>query len=183
MLVLKTGNAIAGQVVDERGIGVPDMKVGCKRTETRGGIAIERFAAEEATTTDPNGYFTLAGIAEETASVRAFGKKHSAAIAADVKVGTGDLILRVERLGTVEGVLVDTEGKPIADSRISARGPSARDSEFDFELLDDLPVGGGGGSTITGADGTFVLDGVPPDRKSTRLNSSHSSVSRMPSSA
>ena len=36
---------------------------------------------------------------------------------------------------------------------------------------------------LPGADGFEVLEYVKPDRKSTRLNSSHTDISRMPSSA
>ena len=162
VLVVKPGNAIAGQVVDERGIGVADFKVGSKRTEARGGVSIERFAPDEATTTDGNGYFTLSGLSDETATVRAFGPGHSSAMASDVKVGTGDLVLRVERFGAVEGVLVDAEGKPIEGS--SVRAQTAGMPEVDsmvLEDLDGLQIPGRGGAK-TAADGSFRLEGVRP---------------------
>ena len=162
VLVVNPGNAIAGQVVDERGVGVAEFKVGCKRMEARGGVSIERFAPDEATTTDGNGYFTLSGLAEELASVRAFGKNHSTAVASDVKVGTGDLVMRVERLGAVEGVLVDGEGKPVADSTVRAQGAGAPEADgVLLEEFDDLPMPGRS-TTKTGADGSFRLEGVRP---------------------
>ena len=51
-------------------------------------------------------------------------------------------------------------------------------------LTDTIQIAGGGAHTVAlKADGTVWTWGWNGDRKSTRLNSSHSSVSRMPSSA
>jgi protocatechuate 3,4-dioxygenase beta subunit len=165
VLVVKPGKAIAGQVVDDRGIGVAKMKVGSQRREAHGGMDIERFSSDESTTTDDNGYFTLSGLAEETASVRAFGPGHTSASASDVQVGTGNLVLRVERLGIVEGVLVGTDGAPIAGSRVSSQGGAAANPLLDGITVDDLdldgPPGAGRGA-VTAADGSFRLESVRP---------------------
>ena len=48
---------------------------------------------------------------------------------------------------------------------------------------EDTIQGSASADTLRAAGGDDVLDGGDGDRKSTRLNSSHSSVSRMPSSA
>lgn len=161
VLVVKPGRAIAGQVVDDRGVGVAGMKVGSKRKEVRGAIDIERFSSDEATTTDAHGYFTLSGLADEVASVRAFGPGHSPATAVDVPVGTGNLVLRVERLGIVEGVLVATDGSPIAGSRVIAQAADAvADGLVMAEDLGFEPPGREG--VVTGADGAFRLDSVRP---------------------
>ena len=163
VLVVKPGNAIAGQVVDDRGVGVANMKVGSKRKEVKGAVDIERFSADEATNTDANGYFTLSGLAEEAASVRAFGPGHSSATAADVPIGTGNLVLRVERLGVVEGVLVGADGKPIAGSRVTAQGAGGPGEGL--MVSDDFVLDGPPGRydpATTAADGTFRLDSVKP---------------------
>ncbi len=159
VLVVKPGNAIAGQVVDDRGVGVKDMKVGSRRKEAKGGVAIERFASDEATTTDANGYFTLSGLADEPASVRAFGPGHSSATAPDVPVGTGNLVLRGERLGTVEGVLVGADGAPIAGSHIQAQAASTSGEGLLLDALDIDPIRNG---AETAADGSFTLASVKP---------------------
>jgi hypothetical protein len=167
VVVVRPGNAIAGQVVDDRGVGVGGMKVGSKRKEVRGAVDIERFTPDEATTTDTNGFFTLAGLAEEHATVRAFGPGHSPASTADVAVGTGNLVLRVDRLGAIEGVLVGADGQPIAGSRVRARAPLAEQTvgaphgeELPFAELDfDGPRGSG---ATTGADGAFRIESVRP---------------------
>ena len=84
---------------------------------------------------------------------------------------------------TVSGTVTDKKGNPIPGAKVEIKG--------------------GTESTITELDGTFTLETkipaqkvkvyyvgmqskeqkVKPDRKSTRLNSSHPSSSRMPSSA
>lgn len=163
VLVVKPGNAIAGQVVDDRGVGVAGMKVASKRKESHGGVDVERFTADEATVTDANGYFTLAGLVEETATIRTFGPGHASVTLADVAVGTGNLLLRVDRLAVIEGVLVDGAGSPIEKSRVSASlamkgGPGmvvAEDLDFD-------PIGDGLGRAVTAADGSFRVENVRP---------------------
>lgn len=164
VLVVRPGNAIAGQVVDDRGVGVPDMKVGSKRKEVHGAVDIERFTPDEATTTDRNGFFTLSGLSEEAATVRAFGPGHSSAVAADVAVGTGNLVLRVERYGIVEGVLQGQDGTPIAGSRVRAQRdgvPVDADEPFAMWSIDGVPETAGRGA-VTAADGTFRLESVKP---------------------
>lgn len=162
ILVVKPGDAIAGQVVDDRGVGVASMKVGAKRKEARAGMDIERFSADEATTTDQNGYFTLSGLADKVATVRAFGKGHTSASMADVEVGTGNLVLKVERLGSVEGVLLGPDGTPIAGSRVQAGGPE--EGAMFLEDGGDPLMGGTRSGVTTGADGSFRLENVKPGK-------------------
>jgi protocatechuate 3,4-dioxygenase beta subunit len=163
VLVVRPGNAIAGQVVDDRGRGVAAIKVGSKRKQALGGMDIERFTPDEAATTDDNGYFTLSGLDDEVVSVRAFGKGYTAAVANEVAVGTGDLLLRVERLGVVEGVLLDTAGAAVVGSRVSIGAPAEDGGlEVVLEDLEGLPMPSGQGRAVTAADGTFRIEGVRP---------------------
>jgi protocatechuate 3,4-dioxygenase beta subunit len=162
VLVVKPGNAIAGQVVDDRGVGVAGMKVGSKLREKAGDIEIERFSGADATTTDANGFFTLSGLAEKTATVRAFGPGHSTAVASDVAVGTGNLVLQVQRYGTIEGVLVAADGTPIVGSRVRVDAEGASDAPPSMDDMD--PMFEGLASTKTGADGTFTLRSVKPGK-------------------
>ncbi len=118
VLELREGSSIAGRVVDDRGLPVPDFKVGIRRSEDFGGLSIERFTPEEATRTDEHGMFVVAGIEQPTATVHAFGNGYTSAQQADVPVGTVDLLLRVSRLGSVSGILQDVSGLPIAGSKV-----------------------------------------------------------------
>jgi len=86
VLVVKPGQAIVGQVLDDRGLPVAGLRVGSKRKEARGGVDIERFTPDEAATTDRGGYFDAGRLSGETATVRAFGAGHTAAVAHDVPI-------------------------------------------------------------------------------------------------
>lgn len=160
VLVVRPGRAIAGQVVDERGVGVAGCRVGSQRVEVRGAMNIQRFSSDEATTSDAAGFFTLAGLREGTATIRAFGPGHTTAMATDVAVGTGDLVLRVQRLAAIEGVLVAADGSPIAGSLVTIE-PAARAAPR-FERPDEMPSVGRRSSATTGRDGTFRVESVTP---------------------
>ncbi len=150
VLVLQAGNAIAGQVVDDRGLPVTGIRVGAMRHEERGALSVQRFAADESTTTDEHGWFTLAGLVGETATVRAWGEGHATVTQPNVPTGTSTLLLRALRFGSVRGVLRDRAGQPIAGSRVTASEAGAA-----VRLLD-------GDAAVTAADGTFRIDDVPP---------------------
>jgi len=164
VVTLRTGQAIAGRVVDDRGVGVAAAKVGAKRKEVRAGMDVERFTADEAAVTDANGWFTLTGLADDVVTVSAFGKEHTTATAADVAIGTMDVVLRVERLGAIEGVLVGADGAPIAGSEVRLGGPSGDGAlEFVGEEIDAVVVPMRRNRPArSGADGAFRLEGVKP---------------------
>ncbi len=207
-LRLSRGNAIAGQVVDDRGVGIVGAKVGCMRSEKLEGMYIQRFDDEEATTTDDRGFFTIAGLEGETATVRATHRGHKGADLASVRVGSGNVVLRMERLASISGTLRDSNGKPIAKSRVTARrAPQANARPVPAEVEDDVaaswmlaPVGDfdqvdiagdlppgidaevdsqpRAGLAITADDGTFVIEGVRPGAVVVRANGAHRPVER-----
>lgn len=167
VLVLEQGHAIAGQVVDDRGMPVAGIKVGAKRSERRAGVEVERFTPDEAATTDARGWFTLAGLTGETAAVRTWGTGYTTAVEPNVAVGTGNLLLRVQRTGSIAGVLVDAQGQPIAGSEITAVRASGRGDGDAVEVaLHEaavrLPMLGDRSMAVTAADGSFMLASVPP---------------------
>lgn len=166
VLVVRPGRAIAGQVVDERGVGVAGMKVGSQRKEARGGLEIERFTADEATTTDAGGFFTLAGLGDDLVTVRTHGPGHTSARLDEVQVGDGNVVLRVQRLGVVEGVLRGTDGGPIAGSRVRVALPGV-DLEFHEGAAEEFDPMAGPDSfrgAETAADGSFRLENVRPGK-------------------
>lgn len=163
VIVVRPGQAISGQVVDDLGRPVAGCKVGSKRREARGGMDIERFAADEATTTDASGFFTLSGLSDAMVTVRAFQKGYANAVAKDVPVGTGNLLLHVSRLGAIRGVLHAEDGTPIAGSMVRAMPAGQPGGDLRFGLADfDLFEVGESAVTQTAADGSFHLDKVKP---------------------
>lgn len=161
VLVVKPGQAIAGQVVDDVGMPIAGCKVASKRREARGGVDIERFSTAEAAVTDAGGWFTLSGLTGETATVRAMHKGHVNAVAKDVRIGTGDLVFRMTRVGEVRGVLVGADGAPIEGSDVSVQATQTVTIDASADL-DAMDFGGGGDSTRTAADGSFAIRGVRP---------------------
>ena len=103
-----------------------------------------------------------------------------------------------ERPGAAELQTLACVPKTTADAHCSylafiwPQGPPAEDPEAEQRHAGDRGVGGlggeGAGRGLGGGEGANLciinyLANISKDRKSTRLNSSHSSVSRMPSSA
>jgi protocatechuate 3,4-dioxygenase beta subunit len=159
VIVVQPGQAIAGQVVDDRGVGIAGVRVNVRRREIQGAVDIERMTAAEAATTDEQGFFELRGLTGDLVTVRARSKAHAAATIADVKVGTGDLLVRMPRLGSIAGVLTTATGEPIAGSSISVQSGAAESGPGETFFFDDM---GGGANAKTAADGTFRVEGVAP---------------------
>ncbi|MGE3173647.1 MAG: carboxypeptidase regulatory-like domain-containing protein [Planctomycetota bacterium] len=159
-LVVERGQAIAGQVIDDRGVPVAGASVAARRTERSPGVSIQRFSADEATKTDANGFFTLGGLTDETVAVRAQADGHDQAVASSVRVGTGNVVLEIARLATIAGVLKDTAGQPIAGSRITAVAADDRNRGAVFDLAGvDVAARH---RAITAENGAFRLEGVRP---------------------
>lgn len=163
VIVVRPGQAIAGQVIDDRGLGVAGIKVGVRRREQIGGVDLERFSAAEAAVTDTDGFFTLSGLIGDTATVRAFGAGHTSVTQRDVAIGTGNLLLRVERCGRVAGVLVSADGTPIAGSSVSAdRSDGATAMANAVDPDGQLPPLEERSRAKTDELGRFALEDVPP---------------------
>ena len=103
-----------------------------------------------------------------------------------ISIGKG-MALRFDQIGTmgasqtfkVRAVLMDTEtGKPVRMAGYFADGGS-----ITYSITGRTDGGSPSSGNLTTADGFASVTTGSSDRKSTRLNSSHSSVSRMPSSA
>ncbi|MFM1871339.1 MAG: hypothetical protein RL398_761, partial [Planctomycetota bacterium] len=168
---LRQGAAISGRVVDDLGGPVAGCRVAAQRREERGGMRIERFATDEAATTDANGMFTLAGLAGETATIRAFGGGHTECVATNVPVGSGDVLLKVQRLGVIAGVLVAEDGTPIEGSAISVRpGDGTMEEQIGFGDGEGLPLLAGRATAKSAADGSFRLQGVAPGKLTVLAN-------------
>lgn len=159
VLTLARGASVAGTVLDDRGLPVADAKVASYRNRSlAGNIEISGVDAGGAVTTDANGYFALSGIEGERVTLRAWRDGFAPATARDIAIGTGNVTMRLARLGRIAGVLLDTEGRPIEGSRVVARafggGPAVVESGPDM-----LPFGR---DARTDAEGRFEIDGVRP---------------------
>ncbi len=159
VLVVKEGKGIAGFVVDDRGAVVPGARVVAQRREERGSTIVLRFVAGEATTTDERGWFLLRNLEGDKATIRASQDGFTSAFAEDVPVGSTGAELRMMRLGTVRGRLVDLGGAPIVGSTIRAEsqvaGEDPKRAMFDSSRRTFRNV-------ETDAEGAFEVRDVPP---------------------
>ena len=163
IIVVEPGMTISGRVIDERGVGVAGMKVASQRSKSVGGVDIQRFTTDEAAVTDATGNFTLAGLEGSSAMIRATGPGHTKVTLPNVKTGTSNVELRVQRLAEIHGVLVAADGSAIADSTISVSYPTARDGAMGaIEGMVDFDIPYGGPDVKTDADGKFVVQSVNP---------------------
>ena len=76
--------------------------------------------------TDAAGRFRLAGLAGETARLVAWLDGHRRNEAEGVTLGSDDIRIRLDRLATIRGRLVDEAGQPLAGSAIGADADAQR---------------------------------------------------------
>lgn len=163
VIVVMPGRAIAGRVVDDRGVGVAGMKVASQRKQILNGVDIQRFTTDEAALTDELGNFRLAGLEGNTTTLRATGPGHTKAAKSNVKTGSNNVELRVERLGAIHGVLVTADGTPIVGSRVNVKSQQRNGGAVAMaEGLLDFDIPGSGPSVKTDEQGKFALDSVKP---------------------
>ncbi|MGK0303811.1 MAG: hypothetical protein ACI89X_004711, partial [Planctomycetota bacterium] len=163
VIVVKPGRAITGRVLDDRGVGVAGMKVASQRKQILAGVDIQRFTTDEAAVTDELGNFRLAGLDGNTATIRVTGSGHTNTTKPNVKTGSNNVELRVERLGAIHGVLVTADGTPIVGSRITVRSQQRGGGAVEMaEGLLDFDMPGSGSAVKTDELGKFVLDSVKP---------------------
>lgn len=148
---LATGFAIAGRVVDDTGKPIADARVVAQRKSLEGTMSIETTQGDAGTRTDASGSFLLTGLDDHIATIFGSARGHLRQKQADVAVGSNDVVLRLSRLAAIEGVLVDTLGKPIANSGVHGNSDVQPEPFLDRNAF-----------AKTGSDGTFKLTNVIP---------------------
>jgi len=153
VVTLVRGASIAGTVVDDRGLPIAGAKVGVERMrELAPGFQIQSVDDGSQVETDENGYFMVSGVEGPKVSLVAEAEGHVQQSRGDIELGEGSVIFRLDRLGRITGVLLDTEGQPIAGSMVTLNGrpvaPARTDDEGRFELEGVAP-----GSVSLSAEG------------------------------
>ncbi|MHC4079035.1 MAG: carboxypeptidase regulatory-like domain-containing protein, partial [Planctomycetota bacterium] len=159
LIRVQPGGFIVGTVVDDLGQAVAGADVVASRTQQLDPqLKITSFSPGESTRTDASGRFRLANLDTEKATLRVT-KTGLATEQRDIVVGTTDVTIELQRLGAIEGVLVDEHSKPVAGSRISiAGGWRGLANMMALER----------GATITDETGRFRLESVRPGRPQVR---------------
>jgi len=132
VMTLGQGTAITGRVVDQAGDGIEGAllqgykdigKKGMTLQEMLIGlIDLEKIASERAveTRTDPEGYYTLAGLGQSDYSLRASAKGFQPEEKAHVEAGASGVDFVLSKGGTVTGVVVAADGSAIPGATVSA---------------------------------------------------------------
>ncbi|MEZ5966671.1 MAG: carboxypeptidase regulatory-like domain-containing protein [Planctomycetota bacterium] len=156
VVVVTAGRQIAGIVVDDLGVPLAGMKVAADRgRELAPGVHLQATSSSEAALTDASGRFALRGLDNATVNVEAWGPGHARARLSGVEAGSSNLVLELQRLGSIAGRLVDEAGVALAGSAVSAR-PASVVGRFQ---IPDVPSDR---TASTDADGKFVLASVQP---------------------
>ncbi|MCB9872220.1 MAG: carboxypeptidase regulatory-like domain-containing protein [Planctomycetes bacterium] len=152
VITLEAGGFVTGQVLDDQGRPVAGARVTAARVGTLGpGFRVQGFNPGESTTSDEDGNFQLGGLTDTATTLRA--TKEGFARAENTGVSAGQRVaLRLQRLGSVTGVLVDERGAPIAGSSVSAFRSKGQRPMFER------------GAVTTDAEGRFTLKGVTPGK-------------------
>jgi protocatechuate 3,4-dioxygenase beta subunit len=168
-LRLEGGARMVGFVVDDLGRPIAGATVGIGRWREFGAMRsaggslptrMQVFDDADTVETDESGRFELEGLDRSRVSLRAVRDGHQTVVRNDLVAGADPVELRMTRLATVTGVVVDTRGEPIAESRVRRSGGG------------NLP-GVGSDEAITDADGRFELTGVLPGRATLTASGDH----------
>ena len=119
---LRRGASVAGAVFDDVGRPIAGARVGALRSRrVSSGIDVQQFNSSDMVETGENGGFVLAGIEGDSVTLRISAAGHASESEANVVVGRTDVIVQLQRLGSVSGVLRDPNGAAIANSEVRAR--------------------------------------------------------------
>lgn len=148
-ITMKLGGVLRGQVVDVKGAGAPYATL---RVAQKGG---NDFAPGRQAVTDEHGNFEVRGLARAKLQVRASSEDASSKLL-DLDLGAQpiakDLRLVLDETGTIAGVVVDGNGKPVSEVQVTATA--------DYFAADRPTLAGLVSATTDGA-GAFTLKGLP----------------------
>lgn len=157
---LSTALSIGGVVLDVRGAPVRDAHVDAYQI----GQPQEAGSSKGSTASNPDGSFTLTGLAEGTYNLSARAQGYSDVQYGQARAGDTNVRIQLEPRGGISGVVVDgRSGQPVqeftlrlctaregGDPIVTAKSISLRSSDGSFEFPDVDP-------------GSYVLEGVARD--------------------
>ncbi len=153
VIQLESGASISGTVLSDEGKPIEGAKVAFyRKRQAAGNVSISRFDDREAVETDENGFFSLGGIESEAVVLRAWADGHGEQQIENVQIGASSVVFHLTRHGSISGVLVDSQGEPIAGSKVWVKKDRGLPGLQLFESLAEAR---------SAADGSFVLEGVP----------------------
>jgi protocatechuate 3,4-dioxygenase beta subunit len=153
VIQLESGASISGTVLSDEGKPIEGAKVAFyRKRQTAGNVSISRFDDREAVETDENGYFRLGGIEADSVVLRAWADGHGEQQIDNVQIGASSVVFHLARHGSISGILVDSQGEPLAGSRVWVKKDRGLPGLQLFESIAEAR---------SAEDGSFVLEGVP----------------------
>ncbi len=153
-ITLAAGAVVRGRVVDGHHQLVASARV-------RIGLALRTMivAAPRQAFTDAAGSFEIKGLPRrELVAVAIHETASSQSVPVDASAGdVGDVVLTLDVTGTIAGVVVDPNGRPIEGAQVSA-GPNFRDSRATVDMVNWRLRGFP--QELTDASGHFTLTGL-----------------------
>jgi protocatechuate 3,4-dioxygenase beta subunit len=151
--------SIRGQVVGPAGRPAPGVEITAARDrDGRPGTILGPIGGGDGRAlTGADGAFTVEGLAPGSFTVRAHHPDHPELVRPAVAAGTRDLRLRLERPGTVAGVVVMPDGAPVTSFDLVV-SPSGLDQERSMTRVRLLPRGLGEGIHKEDPRGAFRFD-------------------------
>ncbi|MFO1053997.1 MAG: carboxypeptidase regulatory-like domain-containing protein [Planctomycetota bacterium] len=156
---LERGASVSGFVYDDLGRPIEGAKVNAlRKMRVASGVDVEQFDSQGSVETSASGAFVIAGIEGETTTLRVSNKGHAAETVPAIAVGRSDVVVQLQRCGTISGVLRDASGAPLAGSEVSARTGGGDVSVAPTPIM-RMPSET---SAKTDEKGVFVIENVRP---------------------
>jgi protocatechuate 3,4-dioxygenase beta subunit len=123
-ITLKSAGLVSGRVEFEGGGPAPNVRVTASPKRVKGGQPYETRASRHAIT-DFDGRFEISGIAEGTYGLSAYAREGRVE-SVEARAGDKDLKLVIRPAASIAGFVVDEEGEPVSNARVSAIIPTAK---------------------------------------------------------
>jgi protocatechuate 3,4-dioxygenase beta subunit len=172
-VVLLDGNSVKGRVVDATGKPVPGAEVLATTPDTIHEPSMHKAYRYRART-DAEGRFSLDGLPPMAMAVAATSAQASSALVEVDSRRPTELVLKLEYDGTLDGVVTESDGKPVAYAAVNYwvepdyPALEAANGGKPPTVIKQFALPTNNEATVTDADGHFHVGGLQPGKYSVR---------------
>ena len=136
------GFSVMGYVVDEMGDAVAGARVYSATTRSFIAGVVQGPMSVGSAETDENGFFRIRGLEAATYKLSAIAPGYIAAVETSVEAGVSDVVIQLEKGGSITGYVVDTDGQPISSFSVMVEPHPRRSVQTNrFREFSDAPDG------------------------------------------